>query len=235
MINPINFLWKQLNGPQITAYCQGIYLYFKKTYDDVLEYWKNFSIATANNSHLTFLGALQGIARPKLAVTGVQFFLFSEVPAEGTYYPHIPYTESDHGLSDIHGDVSIGGKFIDIHDDPSHHPQDIIQIPPVLFRQILKSSSESKAAKGSLAWLDDVLYGLWRLEHSEEQVPDYTFRILEEADLEQFFTRSIGDLIVNIGRDSGWTYAAEVIAELRLLGKTLYYPTPTLYATATAG
>ena len=64
MIGPISFLWKQLNGPQITAFTKSVYNWAVDEFDRSLEYLNNLSISTANSKHLSFLGMLANFSRP---------------------------------------------------------------------------------------------------------------------------------------------------------------------------
>lgn len=229
MIAPINWLWKQLRGPQISAIMRAIFDYFMETVDPLLEYWNNMDIVHANTQHLTIIGALQGIARPILYVPSVDYFWFSDVPEEGTYYPSEPYTQSLHGLSTIE-DMSKGGKFAEIEEDTSEGSYKIIGNS--VFRPLLQGASKSMAAQGSLEWLDDVLYELWRTVQPFAE-PTYTFTILD-AEAASGANRIPGDVKVNLGNalDWGTQLFADLVAEINLLGTTIYYPVPTLYTTA---
>jgi hypothetical protein len=64
MLQEVQTLWRQLNGPQAVAYVRSIFKYFKDTYDANLDYLNELSIATANETHLNFIGTLMGIKRP---------------------------------------------------------------------------------------------------------------------------------------------------------------------------
>lgn len=64
MIEEVQTLWKQLNGPQAVAYVRSIFKYFKDTYDADLDYLSKLNIQTANESHLNFIGTLMGLRRP---------------------------------------------------------------------------------------------------------------------------------------------------------------------------
>lgn len=226
MINFFSFWWRQLNGSQITAFFTATFNYIKSTIDTVMDYWNDFSIATATSAHLTLIGCWQGIARPLVSLANVAKFWFSEVPEEGTYYPSVPYTESSHGLSAI-DNMGVGGKFDEVDPEAGAYNQ----INASLFRAILRASSNSKGSPGSLVWLDDVLYGMWRCYNSVDDA-EYTIKMLTLEDIATMVTRSAGDLYVNIGSESKWGDTASVLAELGVLSKTLYYPTPTIYAVA---
>lgn len=227
MINPLRFLWKQLGGPQISAYCQGVFEYFKYTYDSVMDYLYQLKIANATSSHLTMIGALQGVARPIVEVAAGRWSLFSTIarPPEDRYYPHDPYDQSEHGLSDL-ADMSVGGLLSEIGTETTYKNQ---YISDPLFRIILQASSDSRAQPGSLVWLDDVMYALWEKQHLTTMDAPYTFDFMDAAEATQH-NRGQGDLLVNMGREVYWSLATEILAELQVLGRTLYYPNPTVYA-----
>ena len=77
MINPISFLWRQFCGPQVVGIMQGLYAYFKESYDTTLEYFRNMSIASATSEHLTVRGALGGVARPLVPIPDEDYLVFS--------------------------------------------------------------------------------------------------------------------------------------------------------------
>lgn len=63
MINQEKVLWRQLNGPQITAIENSLWDFQIKKYDAVLDYLNRLSIETANSEHLDFIGRLMRIPR----------------------------------------------------------------------------------------------------------------------------------------------------------------------------
>lgn len=227
MIPPINWLWKQFNGPQIAAIAQAIYRYFKLQFESALDYWNHLSINTALSSHLTTIGALQGVSRPLMNITPETFFWFSEVPGEGTYYPSVPYKKSDHGLSAI-ADMSKGGKFSDMSE--ASKVWDYLSTP--LYRAILQGARDSTGEQGSLIYLDDILFKLYTYLNPTATQGTYKINILTVDDVSTM-TRSPGDIQVNLGQEDSWGDSfSEIVAEVDQLGKTLYYPMPTMYATA---
>ena len=228
IITPFRWLWKQFQGPQITAICTAIFQWFRLKFDDILTYWNDLSIDTANDYHLTTIGALQGISRPLMLITQTKFFWFSVVPQDGTYYPSIPYRKSEHGLSDL-SDTTVGGKFADISEASKFYNY----LPAPLFRAILQSARDSKGIPGSLEYLDDIIYGLFSALNGDLSVePHYTFKIIDETEAETTH-RCPGDIRIYLGDLSEWGDEFEnVLAEINQLGKTIYYPVPTLFATA---
>ena len=64
MIRPIEFLWRQLNGPQITAVVKAAYNWCVQQFDATMDYFNNLTIATANGAHLSLFGMMANFARP---------------------------------------------------------------------------------------------------------------------------------------------------------------------------
>ena len=60
-LKPVHFLWKQLNGPQITAIVDALYELLRDMFNPIINYLTTFSINTANDIHLTFIGICSGI------------------------------------------------------------------------------------------------------------------------------------------------------------------------------
>lgn len=224
MINPISFLWRQFNGPQITAICQALFEYFKESFDTRLNYFDRLTIESANSDHLTFIGILQSLARPLIPIPDEDMFWFTEehgyIDDEDHPGERIPDTEypSKHGLAhegDTYGDA---GKFDYEKFTTGYH-----YIPDYIFRCILQGNARSEGYIGGLIALDDILFKIWRYEHPTTP-PVYTFRWATEED--ERYTRA--DVFVNLGMTGDWAYPYETQAEVRLLGKTVYYPIPKL-------
>ena len=91
MILPIQYLWKQLDGPQVKGLTKGVEEYWKSLFDDKLDYFNNISIDTANDDHLTLMGLLSGLIRPVIQEPDKTFFYFTE-QAEHNF---------PHGFSDL--------------------------------------------------------------------------------------------------------------------------------------
>lgn len=230
MIPPVAWLWKQLNGPQITAVASAVFQFMKESFDNILDYWTYLTIDNATSGNLTTMGALHGIARPLMRIVDASLFWFSEVPAENDYYPETdPYPTSEHGFADLNN-LEIGGQFASLEDVGGKFGY----ISTPLYRSILKGSRDSQGALGSAVWLDDVLYSVYLgVQGTASVPPDYEIKVLQEEDLEKFFTRLQGDILVDLGAEKQWGVEfGQLVAELNLLGKTVYYPVPTLFATA---
>lgn len=232
MINPITFLWKQLNGPQITAICQAIWLYFKNTYDANLEYLHGLSIATAKTNHLTFIGILQGLARPLIPIPDEDKFWFTNVDNYGyiegygyeseTWYPGHKVSidfPSKHGFAPL-TNRTLGGVLSAVKDAAGYS-----YIPDFIFRACLQGNSQSSGALGSLVGLDDIVFAMWRKEHSS-LVPQYKIIWTNKWTHPLY---SPGDLLLDMGVSGDWSNPYVVNAELKLLGQTVYYPIPRLF------
>lgn len=226
MISPLSFIWRQLNGPQIAAICAATWKYFHDTYDSILEYFRTFSIETATDDHLTVIGVWQGLARPLVPVPQGEVFFFTEVYGyiedpdnPGHLIPDSSYP-SVRGFAEVPSSFTgTGGKFAG-----QTVPGDYTKVPAAMFRSLLRANSDSEGYLGSLIALDDMLYSLWRRTHSAV-APDYTF---EWSTLEAHPTYTPGDIFVDLGMTGDWEYPYETQAEVKLLGKTIYYPIPKL-------
>lgn len=240
MIQPLQFVWKQFTGSQVGAVCHGVWKYFKDNYDTTLEYWRNLTIDTANNSHLTLIGILQGLARPLIPLPDEKYLLLSEtynmvpghgvLPGEDTSDWKIPDAEypSVRGLATQEGyPFEEGfGVFDEIQTIGGYQC-----VGSEIFRRILKGNSESDGYLGSLVALDDILYELWRYNHAEIE-PVYRFNWCK---LEANPLNTPGDIIVDLGTSGDWYSGYEIAAEIRVLGRTIYYPIPRIIAKLVEG
>lgn len=233
MIYPISFLWRQMNGPQITAIAQAIWQYFRDSFDNTLNYFNTLSISKANTDHLTLIGILQGLARPLIPIPDEQYFWFTDVydfePGDmydGTYpeghtHPTSNYP-SHHGFgsnpprNDPNG---VGGALQELT-----MPGQYSYLSNTLFRALVKANSASEGYLGSIVALDDMIYALWRTEH-ETTAPGYRFSFTENRSNPN---NAAGDVVLNLGVTGDWTNGYEVQAEVKLLGNTVYYPAPKL-------
>ena len=231
MINPIAFLWKQFNGPQITAVCQALWQYFYDTYNETLDYLHNFSIDTATTEHLSIIGITEGIARPLVPIPDESMMLFDEEyayePGEGTdgLIPEEGHRNSEHGFADVNDPYGMGGRLATVHFESGY-----TYISSRIYRNVLKGNAQSEGQLGSLRALDDIVYALWRSEHATA-VP--TYRLEYAANNNS--SRVIGDIEIDLGVTGDWSQPYEVQAQIKLLGKTVYYPIPKLIAKITEG
>ena len=212
MIKPITFLWKQLNGPQITAICKAIYNWIKESLDTTLDYFDNLSIATANDDHLTTIGTLQSVIRP----------LISEEVAKSFWFTDGKTTSTGHGFSSESGSVAVGGKFTDYYSDidltNSHY------LPESYYRPLLKCIYESEGELGSLMFLDNLcklFYNTYRPGDDLDYKIEFVSTITED--------RSYGDIRLYIGNQNHWLDTSiYVYATLNAVAKSGYNPTPTI-------
>lgn len=212
MINFIQSLWKQLNGPQITAVFRAIYDFIKEAFDDTMNYLNTLSIETATSEHLTFIGSLMGIPRPIISLFERAFFFFTEAPEHN----------SNNGFSSL-DDIYVGGQFTAKDYEPLY---DII--PESIFRIILKTASLSEGEFGSLIFLDDLLYAIRLYDNLQ---PDYLYNISFIQDNNNTFDLTYGDIMIYLGKTKSWRNISSCEALLQALAETMYTPVPRiLYA-----
>lgn len=225
MIVDFAFLWKQLNGPQITGIAKAIREFVKTSFDSILDYFNTFSIATATSEHLTLIGILQGIARPVVHLVSNSAFQFSgeyEYITDETTGKRIPskYYPAAQGFTD-NGDAQgkQGGRFTE-EDSDTAYTSDSQEgyIDKSLFRIVLNTVATSKGKVGSLVLLNDIVYNLWS---SDSSITDtkYDIHFITTASS----SRCVGDLEVELGNKSDWNNPAQIYAILNRLGKTRYY------------
>jgi hypothetical protein len=226
MLNPISFLWQQLNGPQITAICQALFNYFKNLCDENLDYLNNLTIANANSDHLSLLGILQGLARPLVPVPDSKMFWFTSpydyvvgpgIEPEYQFPGHkIPETNypSEHGLSN--GPYGQGGVFDEVPEGTTGYKY----IPDYIFRAVLQGNTDSEGQLGGLTALDDILNAIFQAENPGMS-PMYTFVWNNDV-----HSGTPGDIEVDLGTTGDWLHPYEVFAEVKLLGSTVYFPIP---------
>lgn len=205
-------MWRQLNGPQISAVCKAIWLYFKDTYDEILEYFNSFSIDTATDAHLTTIGIIQNMARPFTEISTAEEFTMSE-PYE---YENDEPTSDYPSYSGFATGAALEGGLLT---DENHYISN--KISDVIYRKILKVNSITEGRPGSLVALDDILIAL----HNSDIAPTYRFEFTNLTDNPR---NTPGDLIIEMGSVVAWQNAHEVYAEMLILGRTLYFPIPTL-------
>lgn len=228
MINPISFLWRQFTGSQVNAIATALWQYFKDSFDGTLEYYRNLKIANANDDHLTWIGILQGVARPLIPLPDESYFLFTETYGyeEGdgaepeTWYAGHMIPDSGlnpRGFGSVNN--SEGGRLTDVKGIGDYE-----YIPATIFRAVLRANSSSSGVLGSLVVLDDILYTIWRIDHLTTP-PVYTFTF---ANRQANPRNTPGDIFANLGVTGDWKYPYETQAEVHVLGNTVYYPMPKL-------
>ena len=205
MIKPIQFLWKQLNGPQITGITQAIYNFLKESFDDLLDYFNLFNIDRATPEHAEIIGLLNEFTRPILLEYRRAFFFF-------TY--HKEQHNLERGLSTL-SDLAHGGKFSSLAENIRITEKMDIRT----YKALLKTYLSSDGQPNSLQMLDDICQKLVELDAKNPESQTYTFiRNL----------RSPGSITVDIGYIEEWNNPQRVQAVLESLGKTIFYPDPAL-------
>lgn len=230
MLNPISFIWRQFNGPQISAICQALFGYFKQLCDENLDYFNDFTLDTANSEHLSLLGALQGLARPLVPIPDEELFWFEDpynyVDGEGMT-PELEFPGHkipDRNFPSVRGFAEGPNADGGVFDEEKSPDGNYYYIPDYIFRQVLKSNTASEGMLGGLVVLDDILAALFQKEN-----PGFT-PIHKFTWHNDIHTGTPGDIHVDLGVAGDWMHPYEVFAEIRELGKTIYFPIPRLFA-----
>lgn len=211
MIAPINFLWKQLNGPQITAFCRAVYLWIKDLFDDKLDYFNTFSIDTANDEHLTTLGTLMGIKRPMIGVQNNEDFWFTNTKEKST-----------RGFGDIGSDV--GGLF----SSPDPTGMNASYIGEEYYRPLLKTVATGKGMPGSLVLIDEICAYFYDTYRQGEQKNYLLYHEPDNLDAEQGYM--VGDILLFLGRIEDWGSTSFFIHSImNVLNLYAYAPLPSLF------
>lgn len=211
MILPIKFMWEQLDGPQITAISEAIFEYWKRMFDDKLDYINTLNVNTADDAHLTFLGILANFVRPVITVPDKDFFYFTDTPEH----------DSVHGLAPVN-DRAQGGRLTGIA-GATTEPR---PINTEHYRILLRSYIEGEGELGGLVLLDDICYQLSKLDDRDGD-PFYTFTFMDEDNIQE--GRALGDVYIDIGGLDDWNNPMQIYAILRGLAKSVYWPAPQLY------
>ena len=154
MIPVIQYLWKQLNGPQIKAICEAINQFIRSQVGGLLDYFNNLNVDTATDSHLTIIGSLIGLSRPKLTNARIKYVLFTD----GVEH------NSSKGFSDGPGSESEGtrgGKLVDLNEILAGNATTIL--PAAYYRPLLNTIIESDGKYGSIVLLDDIYSTFYKL------------------------------------------------------------------------
>lgn len=190
MIPVIQYLWKQLNGPQIKAICEAINQFIRSQVDDLLDYFNNLNVDTATDSHLTTIGSLIGLSRPKLTDAKIKYFLFTD----GVEH------NSSKGFSDGPGSESEGtrgGKLVDLNEILAGNST--VLLPAAYYRPLLNTIIESDGDYGSIVLLDDIYSTFYKIYKPTSEL-DYRF----EWNLQATETRGVGDIDVYVGNTETW-------------------------------
>lgn len=208
MILPIAFLWKQLNGPQITGIVKAIFQFIKNKLDTHLDYYNNISIDTADEKHLELIGTLMGISRPIFTLADEKFFWFTTNDTEAPY---------EHGYGTA-GNKTLGGKFSDIN--KAYETMKMYKVALPVYRELLKAVANSRGEEGSLIFLDDVTYAMTQ-KMSGSDIQAYNITISSNS--EELLS---GQIDVDIGPSSQYNQPEQLYKSLDTLYKTLLGPDP---------
>lgn len=211
MIPPVDFLWEQMDGPQINAIEQALYDFMYAQLNPILDYLNNMSIKTANGLQISDIGKMMNLPRPVIKAWTENYIVFTD----GLQHP------SDAGFGDLN-DTSFGAAFSDIEDMKYEY----VNTPLSLYRPFLEGASVSDAEVGSLVFVDDILAALAAsLGHNPESF-EWTFEFLEENQPLRDF--ALGDVKLNIGTLIFWRGSMVGYAIIDEVSKRLYPAHPKL-------
>lgn len=203
MIHPLQFLWRQLNGPQVTAIVQAIYNFFKESFDDLLDYFNLFSINSSTPEHAEIIGLLNEFTRPILLEYKRAYFFFTYRRERGNI---------ERGFSTL-SNKKDGGKFSALADSIKISEKMDIRT----YKALLTTYLSSEGQPNSLQMLDDIC---WRLVQVDAKDPDETHYQI------YWNKRNQGSITVDIGYTDQWNNPQRVQAVIESLGKTVFYPEP---------
>lgn len=186
MLRPLRFLWRQFNGPQVSAICTAVFRYMQKQFNETIDYFRHFSITTATGDHLTLIGACMGVVRPLVPVFNEELFLFTRDYGEN----------SERGFADLEN-RAVGGIFTDLEDDVRRTRY---LCPTEMYRKILLGALHSQARIQSLTCIDTIISDVWDSLHPNEPSP-VTFRFYDVGETPN---RTSGDIDVSIGTMAQW-------------------------------
>lgn len=189
-LKPLRFLWKQMCGSQVTAIMTAIFRHMQNVFNSQISYLSTFSIATATDSHLTFIGTLSGIIRPIITVADLSNFIFTFEPEHDVEY----------GVSAAPGPGQTGGKFTDLYDDMRHWTSELC--PAEYFRQILLTCSKTNAEPMSPLFLSEFLDHLFDSLFPVGNRPVYSFYWFDEVYPDSSITKE--DMRLDLGEISAW-------------------------------
>ena len=210
MIVPINFLWRQLNGPQIVGITKACYNWCVNQFNALLDYYNDLKILNANSAHLSLMGTLANFSRPMIRLVDMKFFKFADSA-----------TNPDaHGFGNLE-DLSVGGLFSSV--SAVWETERGVPLSDAFFRKVLYTYSQSQGELESLGLLDDICNTL--KEFSGGPNASYEITIRDTASDIQ----DVGDIIINLGRQQDWQNWASVVCAIEALTKTIYAPLPRVY------
>lgn len=212
MIPPVDFLWEQMDGPQIQAIEQALYNYMYKQFDSLLEYLNNISVGTANEQQINDIGKIMNLPRPVIKVWTENYIVFTD----GLQHP------SQAGFGDLN-DNSYGACFSDIAD----MKYEWLIVPLMMYRPFLEGAVASYAEIGSIVFLDDLLSMLASsLGHTQDQFK-WTFDYIEQD--EPLLDRAKGDISMKIGTLIFWRGSMVGYSLMEEVTKRLYPAAPRVW------
>lgn len=210
MIVPINFLWKQLNGPQVVGVTKACYNWCVNQFNALLDYYNDLKILNANSAHLSLMGTLANFSRPMIRLVDMKFFMFADSASN----------PDEHGFSGLE-DLSVGGLFSSI--SAVWETERGIPLSDDFFRRVLYAYSQSNGELESLSLLDDICNALKEYAGG----PNATYEITIRDSVSGI--QDIGDVIINLGRQQDWQNWSSVVCAIEALTKTIYAPLPKVY------
>ena len=150
-------LWRQLNGPQVTAIIEAIFLFFRDLVQPKVDYFDKLNISTANDKHLNLFGIMLRVPRPLVWNTDdphwARRFRFTE-----------DETLSDQGFSDPDNPaISDKGGLLSYEYKEYEIPARI-QLDTEIYRKMLLAMQEDDTGGprvGSLLLLDKFISTLY--------------------------------------------------------------------------
>lgn len=193
MLRPLRFLWKQFNGPQVSALFTPVFRWLQGQFNDNIDYLNKFDLTSSTEEHLTLVGACMGIIRPLVVIPSGKFFLFTRDPEH----------DSDHGLSDLNN-LSVGGLFSSLEEDL--RSKSTVLCPATYYKRILESYRDNDDAKNSLAFVLDTVISIWQEMHptSDPTLSGIGLHWYTETDVAFGVTRTYGDIEVLMGERRNW-------------------------------
>lgn len=219
MIPDISFIWKQLNGPQITAITKALFAYIKEKFDDLISYFWNLSVQTANSAHLTLFGTLVGFQRPIVVKIDQVYFYFSELP---------PVENSPHGLSWRPGPPDPEGQQYDWGGQLSEVSPGNKAVGELAdtewYRALLSGFLHSNGVEGSLVLLNDIIVTL-----SSYDNPDRPPYFIFTYTLQQEGVKSPGDIDIDLDNIIPWRDPYTSYELMVSIANGMYAPVPKIY------
>lgn len=211
IIKPFRFIWRQLQGPQITAIMRATFVWLRDNFEYALSYFADMSIDTANTDHLSFLGLISGFSRAVVAIPNEKLFWFT----------YGPMHNNEHGFSDLNNPDLGGGRLSDAVED--RVAASTTRLPINEYRRLLKAYTHSEGNAGSLVLLDDLTKEAWDIYQERDYA--YSFVISEVTRVNVNY----GDIVVRIGNLNMWADGQLTIrAVFDYIENSFYKPEPRL-------